>query len=73
VCGEQGHKTQSEEDDGKEQKQTNLVLNSENAQKSLIGDFLVPDIPNIVTEQENALERLETALKRKPADKIAEN
>jgi hypothetical protein len=41
------------------------ALNSENAQESFIGDFLFRDIPNIVTEQENAPERLETALKRK--------
>jgi hypothetical protein len=41
------------------------TLNSENAQESFIGDFLVRDIPNIVTDQENAPERLETALKRK--------
>jgi hypothetical protein len=41
------------------------ALNSENAQESFIGNFLVRDIPNIVTEQENAPERLETALKRK--------
>ena len=39
---------------------------SENAQKSLIGDFLSQDIPNIVAEQENAIAGLETALKRKP-------
>ena len=41
------------------------TLNSENAQKSLIGDFLAQDIPEVVAEQENAPERLETALKRK--------
>ena len=41
------------------------TLNSENAQKSLIGDFLARDIPEVVAEQENAPERLETALKRK--------
>ena len=138
VCGEQGHKRQSEEDDGKEREQTDLVisagsstddkesdasaastpathsltvdftiaenkgapgngdfssesggggqkhvapqeiesgaenegaepLSSENAQKSLIGDFLSWDIPEVVAEQENAPERLETALERKSA------
>ena len=41
------------------------TLNSENAQKSLIGAFLAQDIPEVVAEQENAPERLETALKRK--------
>ena len=50
------------------------ALNSENAQESFIGDFLVLDISNIVTDQENASEGLQTALKRKSsgADK-AEN
>jgi len=42
-----------------------VALNSENAQKSFIGDFLVQDIPNIVPEQENASGSLKTALKRK--------
>jgi hypothetical protein len=44
------------------------ALNSENAQKSLIGDFLARDISEVVAEQENASERLETALKRKSTD-----
>jgi len=50
------------------------ALNSENAQESFIGDFFVRDIPNIVTDQENAPEGMQTALKRKSsgADK-AEN
>ena len=47
------------------------TLNSENAQKSLIGDFLAQDIPEVVAEQENAPERPQTALKRKPFEHFA--